>query len=184
MKKITFFLTTTALSCLFANFAAADSYKYSPYIGVDYLYNHTSASYASPDYNALGLHIGSDYSKYFATELFFNQSDNNKRNFNEHKLKTSYHSFGLDILAFLPLGCEQRFSLFATTGIGQYAYRHKITGNKHFNSHGRGYRFGGGAKYAFDEHWQIRFIARHTHFDNVDFYNHAMDYSIGIEYHF
>ena len=184
MKKITFLLTTAVFSTLFFNSGYADSYKYRPYIGIDYLYNTSKTNSASPHYHAGGIRIGSDYSKYFATELFFDQSNNDTHHFYGRTLKTSYHSFGLDILAFLPLGNTEKFSLGATTGIGEYSYRNKIDGHKHFNLHGRGYRFGGGAKYVLNDHWQVRVLVRYVNFDNIDNYDHATEYSAGIEYHF
>ena len=184
MKKITFLLTSAIIAAGFIKKAAADDYKYIPYIGVDYVYSQTNAKGLKPYHNAADVRLGSDYSQYFATELFFQQSDSNKRRPDGEILKTSYRAYGLDLLAYLPLDCGKRFSLLATAGIGEYVYNTKLLPNKHHNEHGYGYRFGGGFKYALSQNWQTRFVARHVSFDHLHGYDHNMEYSAGIEYHF
>ena len=184
MKKITFFLTLPLL-CAASNIsAAADKYQYTPYIGIDYAYNQTNAKGFSPRYNALGLHIGSDYSADFGTEIFYNQSAADKRRPNNEKIKTSYRSYGLDLLAYLPLGCQKQLALLATTGMGEYVFNHKKVPQKHHNEHGYGYRFGGGFKYALNQNWQMRFITRYVKFNHADAFNHATEYTLSAEYHF
>lgn len=182
MKKI-ILLSSLALLC-FSFSARADSYQYSPYIGTDYIYNHTTADGISPNYNALNLRLGSDYSRWFATELFAAQSDTDTRHPQNIKVKTSYRSYGLDLIALLPVGCDKKFSLLATAGLGEYVFKQRIYPQKHSNEHGWGYRFGGGFKYAFDAHWQTRFIMRHVNFDHVSHIDHALESTLGIEYHF
>lgn len=184
MKKITFVLTSVFFVAGLVSGARADNYKYTPYVGVDYTYSRTKANEFKPIHNSLGLHIGSDYSKYFGTEMFFAQSDADKKRPQEQKIKTSYRAYGLDLMAYLPLGCTKRFSLLATAGLGEYVYKTKVYQNKHHNEHGYGYRFGGGAKYAFDNHWQARFITRYVKFDRLTNYKHNMEYNFSLEYHF
>lgn len=184
MKKITFFLTTAFFTVSSLSAANADSYNYTPYIGIDYAYNHSTAKGFSPYYNVAGLHIGSDYSKYFGTELFFNQSNGNKRHTAIGDIKTSYRSYGLDLLAYLPVGCSKRFSLIGTTGFGEYIYKTTVVPKKHHSEHGIGYRFGGGFKYAINKNWGIRIITRYVNFDKFEGYDHAMEYGVSAEYHF
>lgn len=184
MKKITFFLTAAFLTAYQAAPASADSYKYTPYAGVDYTYNQTVAKGFRPYYNSLGLHIGSDYSRYFGTEMFINQSNGNKRHNGETSIKTSYRSYGLDLMAYLPLDCLNKYSLLATAGIGEYVYKTKFVPEKHHNEHGYGYRFGGGFKYMLTPNWGARIITRYVNFDHLSGYDHDIEYSAGIEYHF
>lgn len=184
MKKITFFLTTAFFTASCVGTACADSYQYTPYAGIDYTYNHTTAQGFNPYYNAAGLHIGSDYSRYFGTELFFNKSNGNKRHVKDVRIKTSYRSYGLDLFAYLPIGCSKRFSLLGTFGVGEYVYKITAAPIKHHNESGLGYRMGGGFKYALNKNWGIRAIARYVNFDKIKIYKHAMEYSAGIEYHF
>ncbi len=184
MKKITFFLTTAFFTVSSFSVANADSYNYKPYVGIDYAYTHTTAKGFNPYYNVVGLHIGSDYSKYFGTELFFNLSNGNKRHISDSSIKTSYRSYGLDLLAYLPIGCSNRFSLLGTTGAGEYVYKTTFVPEKHNNEHGIGYRFGGGFKYALDKNWGFRIITRYVNFDKLARYDHSMEYSLSAEYHF
>lgn len=184
MRNIIFFLATAFFIASHASYAVADTYKYKPYIGVDYAYNHTTAGSFNPYYNTVGFHVGSSYSRYFATELFFNQSNGNKRHKATYSLKTSYRSYGLDLLAFLPIGCSNKFSLLGTTGIGEYVYKTTFVPAKHYNEHGYGYRFGGGFTYTFTKNWNIRTIVRYVNFGRLSNYDHAFEYSAGVEYHF
>ena len=75
-------------------------------------------------------------------------------------------------------------SLIATAGIGEYIYKTKFSPTDRHHEHGYGYRFGGGVKYAWNEHWQTRAICRHIEFDHMGGYDHALEYSLGMEYHF
>lgn len=184
MKKITFLLTISAFMAINSAASAVDKYHYTPYIGANYIYSDAKAKGFSPNYHNGGVIIGSDYSPYFGTELFFNQSGSDSNRAAIGKIKTSYRAYGLDMLAYLPLGCAKKFSLAATAGIGEYVFKHKLSGQKHHNEHGYGYRFGGGVRWAFTSHWQTKLLARYVKFDAVDGFNHAVEYSLGVEYHF
>ena len=183
MKKITILLTA-ALIAANTNSANADNYKYVPYIGLDYTYTDISAKGFSPSFNTAGIHIGSEYSQYFGTELFFNQSDHHKRSHTGYKNKQSYRAYGLDIAAYLPVGCAKKLSMLATAGIGEYVFNIKNYPQKHHNEHGYGYRFGGGIKYNITPNWQIRIMSRYVKFDHISGYNHGTEYTAGAEYHF
>lgn len=184
MKKITFVLTFLAVLNLNAKNCLADSYKYVPYAGFGYDYSKTQIGQVRPAYHSGTVYIGSEYGSYFSTEMFFSQSLNRTNGQNPTKLKSSYRAYGLDLMGYLPLGCSQKFSLLATTGIGEYAFKLKTGDAKRSNEHGYGYRFGGGVKYAFNTHWQTRFITRYVKFDRVDSVNQAIEYSLNLEYHF
>lgn len=184
MKKITFVLTFLAFSTLIDGNVYADSYKYTPYVGMGYDFSKIQAGKLRPEYNGGTVYVGSDYSKYFGTEVFFSQSLSRKNGQTPHKLKSSFRAYGLDVAAYLPLGCSQKFSLMATAGWGEYIFNLKQQGAKHHNEHGYGYRLGGGIKYALDNHWQTRLVVRHVSFDKLDMLNQTMEYSLNVEYHF
>lgn len=184
MKKITIVLTTAFFAAAGSFTAYADNYQYTPYIGADYTFAQTDATGFNPKHHAAGVYIGSDYGKYFSTELFAHQSTRAKNSGNIGNIRTSYYNYGLDILAYLPICAENKFSLLATAGIGEYIYKTKFNPTDRHNEHGYGYRFGGGAKYAFNEHWQTRLIVRYVDFDKLSGYNHATEYGFGLEYHF
>lgn len=183
MKKITFVLTF--FFCAANVFSArADSYDYRPYVGVSYAFSHNKGDDIKGDYSLGGFYIGSDYSKYFATEVFFNQSTTRKNYPQNQKIKTSYRNYGLDLQAFLPLGEESKLSLAGTLGIGEYVFKNKYYPQKHGNDHGYGYRFGGGLRYMLTDNWQIKTLVRYVKFDHIDVFNHGVEYSFGVEYHF
>lgn len=184
MKKITFFLTTAFFAFSAVAPANADSYQYSPYAGIDYTYSYLTARDFKPHYNVAGLHIGSDYGQYFGTELFFNKSNGSKRRVASGSIKTSYRSYGLDLMAYLPLGCYKRFALIGTLGAGEYVFKTTFAPSKHHNEYAHGMRFGGGIKYALNKNWHARFITRYVHFDRSKLYDYAMEYGASIEYHF
>lgn len=183
MKKF-FILTLLAAAAIPAGYCKADTYKYTPYAGLGYAFDKAQISSVRPEYHSAEFYIGSDYSKYFGTEVFLYQSLSRTNGQQPHKLKSSYRAYGLDLMGYLPLGCSQKFSLLGTVGAGEYVFKHKETGFKHHNEHGYGYRFGGGFKYALDSHWQTRFIGRYVGFDKVDGVNQAWEYNLSLEYHF
>jgi len=184
MKKITILLTSVFFAATCFHNANADSYTYTPYLGVDYTFNQTKAERFNPHYHVGGLHIGSDYGKYFSTELFANVGNRDKRAAAPENIRSSYYNYGLDILAYLPICFEEKLSLLATAGIGEYVYKTKFSSTNRWHEHGYGYRFGGGVKYAFDNHWQSRLIGRYINFDHLSGYDHAAEYTFSVEYHF
>ena len=183
MNKITFLLTTILFAGTITS-AKADNYKYIPYAGADYIFSDVSTKKFSPNMHAVNLRIGSEYSPYFGTELFFAQSNTDKHVDKGISTKQSYRAYGLDIAAYLPLDCHKKFSLVATSGIGEYVFKIKVSPQKHQNEHGYGYRFGGGVKYAITPNWQTRLMARYVKFDHLSGYKHSTEYTAGIEYHF
>ena len=183
MKKTTFLIIVSiiAINCTTAN---ADNYDYVPYIGADYTFAKAHAIKAKPEYNIAGIHIGSEYGKYFSTELFYNQSTYDNNYIADQKKRSSYRAYGLDLMSYLPLDCEHRFDLIGTIGVGEYVFAKKLKGEKHHNDSGWGYRFGGGLKYKLTQNWQIRALARYVNFDGISDFDHQIEYSAGVEYHF
>ena len=182
MKRTIFFLCLV-LSALESGIAKADSYKYRPYVGATYAFASARADKAKPNYNIGGIYIGSEYGKYFSTEVFYNQSTYDNNYINNLRTRTSYRSYGLDLMAYLPLDCYNRFDFVATAG-AEYVFAKKIKGEKHHNDSGLGYRFGGGLKYNFNADWQAKALARYVKFNNVSDFDHQIEYSLNIEYHF
>lgn len=184
MKKITFVLIFGAIFINLNN-AAADNYKYVPYIGGGYQFDKAQLAGVKPEYHSAYLYVGSDYSSYFGTEVFFSQSASKNNRLDNNKLKSSYRAYGLDLLGYLPLDCQKRFSLVATAGFGEYTFNlKKTTDVKHHNEHGYGYRWGGGFKYTLNSHWQTRLMARYVKFEKVDNANQSLEYTLSAEYHF
>lgn len=183
MKRTIFFMIFSLIAFR-SNFAKADNYNYRPYVGASYSFVASHAEGAKPSYHSGGLYIGSEYGKYFGTEVFFNQTSYDKNFIANEKIRTSYRAYGLDLMGYLPLDCYNKFDLIATAGFGEYVFAKKSAGEKHHNDSGWGYRFGGGLKYNINNNWQIKALARYVNFDRISDFDHQIEYSTGIEYHF
>lgn len=174
-----------ALAVLTATAAPAQAIEneYRPYLGINYAYTRANVKRMRPHYNSASATLGSVYNRYFGTEVFYQYSDKDKLRHQAVK-NTSFNAYGLDMLAYLPLGCQGKIAPLATAGIGQYTFKHKYTNNGHNNDHGWGYRFGAGLQYNIDENWAVRAIARYIHTDKINGYDHLNEYTAGIRYTF
>lgn len=181
-KNIKLLLAISVCAVSFSAKAAENTYR--PYVGLGYSYNDINAQ-GFNSYNNSGLFmIGSEYSKYFSTEMFYQHSD--KRTFNSSSTmnSASFSAYGLDMIASLPFGCEEKVSILGTAGIGYYTSKtnYKYQADKHDN--GRGYRVGAGIGYTIDDNWSLQFIGRYVGFDKLEGYDHMMEYSFGVKYAF
>lgn len=176
--------TLSALTLLTLTSAAfnvkAQDFEYIPYIGLDYSYIDANAKSASPYYNSGTFNLGTKYNDYFGTELFYQQSDRYSKN----ELKTSYRAYGLDINAYLPLGCYHTFDAFVTAGVGEYVFKFDPNGAKSYNENALGYRWGGGLIYNMSENISLRAAVRYINLDLISDYDHMMEYSLGLRYYF
>lgn len=190
MKNTLGALMVAASAIAFSANAHAVEMKYNPYVGINYNYTDANAHRQSPYYNSASINLGTSYNKYFGTELFYQYSDSYKKSNKTtgEKRSSDFQAYGLDLMGYLPLGCDQVFSLIGTVGIGEYKFEKKngymtIGSHKH-NDSGYGYRAGLGAQYDLDENWTIRGIARYVGLDQVKDFDHMMEYSAGIKYNF
>lgn len=179
MKK---FLFVCALLASGSVYAVENDYR--PYVGVDYLYTNLNAKRIDSYLNSGSLVIGSEYNKYFGTELFYQKSLAKSQSTADGKMKSSLQGYGLDMFAYLPLGCENRFAPYATAGIGKYALKKKVAGVHHNDKDGTGYRFGGGLSYRFDTNLSLKVGYRYTKFDRLSTVDHANELNAGFRYAF
>ncbi len=185
MKKI--FSTGLSLLavCYAFNVSADDNFEYVPYIGVDYGYVDANAKRINPKYHLVNFNIGTKYNKYFGTEVFFEQSASDAKKIDsQNKLKSSYRAYGIDVSAYLPIGCYNTFDLFATLGVGEYVFNHKLNNYKHSNDNAFGYRAGVGLMYNINEKISLRAMARYIYINDFTDVNHLYEYSLGFRYHF
>lgn len=181
-KKI---LLLSALSLSFGTAARADDFVYIPYIGADYAYVRANAHSMRPAYHAGSVNIGTKYNDFFGTEMFYQQTGSESKKISSNqKYKSSYRAYGLDVSAYLPLGCYHQADLFATAGFGEYVFNKKFSGEKHRNDSGYGYRFGGGLVFNLNENVSLRTLVRYINLDKVSGYDHMVEYAAGIRYHF
>lgn len=183
MRKLTTNLALWAVLGTLSTSAHAIENNYRPYVGLNYAYDNAVVKQIRPHYNSASVTLGSVYNRYFDTELFYQYSGKDKLGYQAIK-NTSFNAYGLDMLAYLPLGCEGHIAPLVTTGIGQYTFKHKMTDHSHINDHGWGYRFGAGLQYNIDENWAVRAVYRYINTNKIDNYDHVNEYSVGVRYTF
>ena len=179
MKKILF-----VASLLVAGQAYAVENVYRPYFGIDYAYSKVDAKNRSPELNSAAVSFGSEYNKYFGTELWYQKSLTATTKREDSKTKSSFHAFGLDMYAYAPMFCDQKFAPLATFRVGRYAAKKKVDGYKSNDDDGAGYRFGAGAQYLIDEHLSVRALFRYVKLDRLADVDHINEVAAGIRYTF
>ncbi len=188
MKKTISALMVAVSAVAFS--ASANAADYTPYVGVDYVNSHV---YSKNLQNA-SFNVGTKYNKHFGTEIFY-QTPLESKTWNTHEVddddnvsviknKVSYRSYGLDAYGYLPLGCDQVWSVLGTAGIAQVDTRYKETGYKSEKENGWAYRIGAGVQYDVTENWAVRVLARYSFLDKVHKTDHMMDVTAGVRYSF
>ena len=168
-----------------ANANAENSFK--PYVGVDYNYTDADAEHQSPKYNSASVNVGTNYNQYFGTEVFYQYSDDDKKHIGAIENQTSFQAYGLDLMGYLPLGCDQEFSLIGTAGIGEYTFDKNFSGwaaPKDQRDHGIGYRLGGGVLYNVDENVAVRALVRYVNLNDIKDFDDMWEYTAGVRYNF
>ncbi len=183
MRKFIKNISVLSMAACFPFSAHAIDNVYKPYLGINYAYTTATAKNIRPHNNSASIILGSTYNPYFSTEMFFQYSDKDKIS-NSETAKTSFHAYGLDTIAYLPLGCSGAIAPLATLGIGEYTVKNKLINSFHKKDHGYGYRFGGGLSYNIDENWSLRGIARYIKTDKIRNYDHITEYTLGMRYTF
>ena len=186
MKKLG--LATIAVSAVvLAN--AANALEYTPYVGLDYTYSNINTegnSGFSPQYSGANINVGANYNQFFGTELFYQMTgtQNNRDFVGTSTLKSNYKAWGLDLMGYLPLGCDGDVALVGTAGLGEYYFYEKLEGvGRGSHDNATGYRLGGGAIYNIDSNWSVRSLVRYVAIERADV-DHLWDFSAGVRYNF
>ena len=184
MRKITTIVLAAVLLGGRAGAVCAVENDYRPYLGAGYAYDEVRAKGHHSYHNAGIVNIGSVYNKYFGTELFYQYADKHKFGGGEDLKNSSFRAYGLDMAAYLPLGCDGRLAPTATLGIGEYVFKNEHRFAKDRRERGWGYRFGAGLTYHLDENWALRGLYRYIKLDKVNGTDHINEYSFGFRYTF
>ena len=179
----TFAALLTGFSALaFASQASAVEMVYNPYVGINYNYSDARAKGVSPYYNSASFNIGTSYNRYFGTEMFYQYTDSYTKK-SQSKLSSDFQAYGLDLMAYMPVGCYERVNLIGTVGLGEYHFNNEV-GHANNEDSGLGYRAGLGVQYDIDNNWTVRSVARYVGLDGVKDFDHMMEYSLGLKYNF
>ena len=117
--------------------------------------------------------------KYFGTEVFYQVSDEDK----DKGTKSDFDAYGLDAYAYIPLGCDRVWSVFATAGIANYD-SDTTSSTEKGKDNGLGYRLGAGIQYSVTNDLAIRAIARHVWADKLEDVDGMKEFSLGVKYAF
>lgn len=178
MQKIISVVTVVAATALFAPQAGAVENIYRPYVGAAYSYDIGRAAGHHSFNNGGAVILGSTYNPYFGTEVFYQYSDK------DNGSRARFQAYGLDMAAYLPLGCDGTIAPVATLGIGEYTVKTDYRLAKDRRDTGYGYRLGGGLRYNFDDRTSVTALVRHINLDHIDKYDHITEYSLAIKYIF
>lgn len=183
MKNTVATLLVAASTLAMAATANADT-SFKPYVGVDYNYNNSN----NFNYNSGTVNVGTQFNDYFGTEVFYQKSDDDVKNVRHsaEKETTSFDAYGLDLMGYLPMGCEQEFALIGSAGVGEYTVdkSYNWTGYRNTNDHGIGYRFGLGAMYNVTNDVAVKAMARYVKFNQIEDFSDMMEYTAGVRYSF
>ena len=165
----------------------ANALEFKPYVGAQYNLTHVNVkdAFANIDMHSYSVVVGTDYNKFFGTELFYQNSNKWHKvdSATGVKQKIDFDAYGLDGYAYLPLGCDRVFSLFATAGIANYDF--DLANNAAKGSdNGLGYRLGAGAQYNITNNIAVRALGRYIWADKLDEMDHMAEFSMGLKYSF
>ena len=164
---------------------SANALEFRPYVGAQY--NLTSASVKNMpnmDMHSYSVFVGTDYNRYFGTEVFYQNSNKWHKVYEGNKVKADFAAYGLDAYGYLPLGCDRVWSLLGTAGIASYKYDFDNGVDPKGDDHGLGYRLGAGVQYNVTNNIAVRGLARYIWADKLDQFDHMMEYSLGAKYSF
>ena len=164
----------------------ANALEFRPYVGAQYNATHVNYKNAvtNVDLNSYSVFVGTDYNRFFGTEVFYQNSNKWHKVIDGDKKKLDFAAYGLDGYAYLPLGCDRVFSLFATAGIANYDFDEASDANGKGDDNGLGYRLGAGAQYNITNNVAVRALGRYIWTDKLDQMDHMAEFSMGLKYSF
>ena len=158
--------------------SSANALEFRPYVGVQYNYTTVDAE-IEPKFNSGSVIIGTEYNRYFGTEIFYQLSDEDE----DGGIESDFETYGLDTYAYLPLGCDRVWSAFATAGIANYDLDIKEKNNKG-EDNGLGYRLGAGLQYSITNDLAVRALGRYVWMDKLEGVDSFTEFSLGVKYAF
>lgn len=173
-------LALMAAASVVAFAASANAYEFTPYVAADYTYTDTNKA----DVNGGKIALGTEYNKYFGTEIFYQRTGSDRVHTVDGTKEYSLQSYGLDAYGYLPLGCDQVVSLVGTAGIANIDIKYTPAGESRKTENGLGYRLGAGVEYDVSENVSVRALYRYTFADKIHNLDHLNEYSLGVKYSF
>lgn len=171
---------------VFALANSADALEFRPYVGAQYNATHVNVkeSNTNVDMHSYSVFVGTEYNKYFGTEVFYQNSNKWHKVIDGEKNKADFEAYGLDAYGYLPLGCDQVIAPFITAGIANYDVDSQVAGDAKEKDNGLGYRLGGGIQYHITDNVAVRALGRYVWADKLDGIDHFSEFSLGMKYVF
>lgn len=160
---------------------AANAYDFTPYVAADYTYTDAQNAF---EVNGGKIALGTEYNKYFGTEIFYQRTGSDRVHSSEGTDEFSLQSYGLDAYGYLPLGCDQVVSLVGTAGIAFDDIKYKTDGANRETEHGMSYRLGAGVEYDISSNLAVRALYRYSFADKLAGLDRMNEYSVGVKYSF
>lgn len=155
------------------------------YVGADYAFDSVdfkgNLNEAKEGYNSGIFNIGSRMNNY-GVEFFGQWSFGRSKDTDDGKLKTKINAYGMDLLGYLPLGCEGKYDIIGTLGVADYYYK-GFRGENNDSNNRIGWRVGGGAMYNFTDHMSARVMGRYAYVGDSSL-NHVAEVTAGLRYNF
>lgn len=163
---------------------SANALEFRPYVGADYNVTRVNAvTTANTDMHSYSVVVGTEYNKYFGTEVFYQNSNKWHKVVDGTKVKADFEAYGLDAYGYLPLGCDRIVSLFGTAGIANYDFDIDRGAGKG-DDNGLGYRLGAGVQYNVTNNVAVRALGRYVWTDKLDGMDHFTEFTLGAKYIF
>ena len=187
MKK---YLLLAGVASIMSFNANAMDMEMKPYVGLDYVYSMVDTSdldeAIEEDLNAYAISAGVRMHKNFGVEAFFQQTEEGEKKHGDLKVKDKYHAYGIDMIGYMPLGCDEKIELLGSLGLGYYDAEVKgeyadLRGK--LSDDGWGWRLGAGAQYNFTENMAGRVMVRYADVD-VEQIDNIVDLTAGVRYSF
>ncbi len=174
-------LALMAAVSAFAFAANAGAMEFTPYVAADYTYSDMQNL---AEVNGGKVSVGTDYNKYFGTEVFYQRTGSDRVHSEGYTDEFSFQTYGLDVNGYLPLGCDQTFSLVGTAGIANIDMKYTPAGETRKTENGIGYRLGAGVEYDITSNVAVRALYRYTFVNKMGGLDHMNEYSVGVKYSF
>ena len=181
MKK---YLLLAGVASIMSFNANAMDMEMKPYVGLDYVYSMADINedYIDEDLHAMAVSAGVRMHKNLGLEAFFQQTEEGKKGTPLGEVKDKYHAYGVDMIGYMPLGCDEKIELLGSLGLGYYDAEVKINNVKDTDD-GWGWRLGAGAQYNFTENMAGRVMVRYADVD-IDGIDNIVDLTAGVRYSF
>ncbi len=170
---------------VFALTNSVNALEFRPYVGAQYNVTHDNNKIVDTNVNlhSYSVFVGTEYNKYFGTEVFYQNSNKWHKVVEGNKVKADFDAYGLDAYGYLPLGCDQVIAPFVTAGIANYDFDYATTGAKG-EDNGLGYRLGGGIQYHITNNIAVRALGRYVWTNKLEGTDHFSEFSVGAKYVF